>query len=194
MRFFAYSWKHPIKLEKQRLEDDRSAITRKLHLLSISLPSRFTKIISRLSASFNDLYSETYPFVLTHGDLCEMNIMVNAKTGRLNGIIDWIDAKVQPFGLALWGVENALGYMDGDGWHYFEPHEKLVQLFWDTFEHEVGSGTITPDLRKRIRIAQQVGTALRHGFVWTEGSGPKPITEDDRDGLGYLDTFLDVGD
>ena len=101
IRFFAYSWKHPIQLEKQRIEDEQSAGTRKLLLLSTSMPSRFTKILSRLSASVSDLCSETYPFLLTHADLCEMTIMVDAETGRLNGIIDWIDAKIQPFGLAL---------------------------------------------------------------------------------------------
>ena len=44
-----------------------------------------------------------------------MNILVSPITGRITGIIDWAEAKVLPFGLALYGLENLLGYMGPGG-------------------------------------------------------------------------------
>ncbi|KAK3366670.1 hypothetical protein B0T24DRAFT_508791, partial [Lasiosphaeria ovina] len=55
--------------------------------------------------------------VLNHGDLCEMNIPADPKTGRLTGVIDWESACTLPFGMSLWGLENSLGWMDSAGWH-----------------------------------------------------------------------------
>jgi hypothetical protein len=48
--------------------------------------------------------------------------------------------KTQPFGLALWGVENVLGYMDGEIWHYFSNYEQLEKLFRTTLEDELVLG------------------------------------------------------
>ena len=54
---------------------------------------------------------------LNHGDLSEMNILVDPDTGHITGIIDWVKAKVCPFGIPLWGLENILGNMNARGWH-----------------------------------------------------------------------------
>ena len=51
-----------------------------------------------------------------------------------------VTVRIQLFGLALWGVENVLGYMDGEGWHYFSNYEQLEKLFWTTFEDESAPG------------------------------------------------------
>ena len=40
-----------------------------------------------------------------------MSILVAPRTGRATGIIDWAEAEVLHFGLALSGLENLLGYM-----------------------------------------------------------------------------------
>ncbi|KAK8850934.1 Tudor domain-containing protein 15 [Apiospora arundinis] len=61
--------------------------------------------------------SSRLPFVLTHGDISESNILVDPDDGRITGIIDWAEAEVSPFGLALWGLESILGYMNPEGWH-----------------------------------------------------------------------------
>lgn len=120
-------------------------------LLSESLPSRFAKTMLRLSNAVDGLFYPSYPLTLTHSDLCEMNIIVDPETGHIKGIIDWIDAKIQPFGLALWGLQNVLGYMNEEGWHYFDQHEQLEKMFWETFEKELGAETITKELREKIR-------------------------------------------
>lgn len=188
-RFFALSWKNPIVQEEQRTRYCRDDIERKLGLLSVSLPSRFAAIMHQLSYHTGELFSCSFPLVLTHDDLCEMNILVDPKTGQIAGIIDWANAKIQPFGLALWGVENVLGYMDGDGWHYFSNHQQLIALFWAVFEDEVGAGRVTTDDKERIRLARLVGIALRYGFQWDGAGVQRPILESDTS-MKYLDAFL----
>ncbi|KAH0333138.1 hypothetical protein KCU81_g9958, partial [Aureobasidium melanogenum] len=48
------------------------------------------------------------PWVLTHDDLSSMNLLLDAGTGNLRGVVDWADAAVRPFGIALWGLESVL--------------------------------------------------------------------------------------
>jgi len=157
----------------------------------MSLPIRFAKSMLQLLDEVDTLFSDSYPLVLTHTDLCEMNVLVDPKTGHINGIIDWADTRNQPFGLALWGVENVLGYMDGEGWHYLNDHEQLEKLFWTTFEDEVGTGIITVEMREKIRTARLVGIALRYGFAWDATDDRKPISES-HSSFRYLNAFLDT--
>ena len=67
-------------------------------LLSKSLPERYHDTILRLAKSADGLFS-SYPLVLTHSDLCELNIIVDPETGHINGIIDWANAKILPLAL-----------------------------------------------------------------------------------------------
>ncbi len=41
-----------------------------------------------------------------------MNILLSSTTARFTSIIDWAEAGVLPFELALHGLENLLGYVD----------------------------------------------------------------------------------
>jgi len=36
--------------------------------------------------------SREHPVVLTHGDLNEMNILVDPASGRITGVVDWAEA------------------------------------------------------------------------------------------------------
>ena len=47
------------------------------------------------------------PLVLTHGDHCEMNILVDPEDGNIMGIVDWAEARTLPFGFTLYGFENS---------------------------------------------------------------------------------------
>lgn len=47
-----------------------------------------------------------------HEDLCEMNILINFETGNITGIVELTEARILPFGFALWGLENIPGYMN----------------------------------------------------------------------------------
>jgi hypothetical protein len=67
-----------------------------------------------------------------------MNIFVDPNTRHMTGIINWAKARILLFGISLWGFENILGYIDSQGWHYYNNHHKLESLFWQTFEETVG--------------------------------------------------------
>lgn len=159
----------------------------KLDILLRELPSRFINVITKAREELPKLFIPTYPLVLTHGDLCEMNILVNPEAGGITGIIDWAEAKVLPFGMSLWGVQSMLGFMDSSGWHYHENASRLEALFWDVFHRNVG--TISSDDRHAIKIAERAGLLLRYGFIWEDGVIERPINEQDSS-IRYLDAFL----
>ena len=58
-----------------------------------------------------------------------MNLLINPETGNITGIINWAESRVLPFGFALNGLENLLGRMDSEGWHYHDHHRELEALF-----------------------------------------------------------------
>ncbi|KAH8725952.1 hypothetical protein GQ44DRAFT_795184 [Phaeosphaeriaceae sp. PMI808] len=74
------------------------------YLLSRALPFRFTENLRKIRAELPLLFTSTYPLVLSHDDLCEMNIFVDPNTGHITGIIDWAEARILTFGISLWGM------------------------------------------------------------------------------------------
>ena len=143
----------------------------KLTTLSAVLPESFRNL-QHVLKQLGSLFTTTYPQVLSHDDLNEMNIMVDAD-GSIIGIIDWIDARVLPFGISLYGLENLLGYMDGEGWHYFYNHVELRALFWGIFKDEVGE--ISEAEMQAIMVARMAGLLIRYGFTW---DGYKQVPND----------------
>ena len=109
-----------------------------------------------------------------------MNIMVDAD-GNIVGIIDWADARVLPFGVSLYGLENILGHMDGEGWHYCHNHLELRALFWSIFKEQAGEISDT-DMHS-IMVARRAGLFMRYGFTW-DGNKHTPNKDDP-----YLDAF-----
>lgn len=69
-------------------------------LLARNLPSRFAANLERVREELPSLF-KVLPFVLSHGDLNMMNLLVNPKTGNITGIVDWAEARILPFGFAL---------------------------------------------------------------------------------------------
>ena len=87
------------------------------------------------------------PWVLTHQDLSGMNILVDPDSGHITGVVEWVDATIEPFGMALWGLESVLGCSGPNGWSYFgsdpsyshfgcDPSRSRA-LFWRTFLREI---------------------------------------------------------
>ena len=58
-----------------------------------------------------------------------MNLLVNPNTGNITGIVDWVESRILPFDFALYGLENLLGRMDSEGWHYYDRCRELESLF-----------------------------------------------------------------
>ncbi|KAJ5882722.1 uncharacterized protein N7473_011156 [Penicillium subrubescens] len=186
-RFFANSWLNRLS-EAHHSEQSLEDLQGKLDILVHGLPSRFTAVISKLREELPAIFAPTYPLALTHADLCEMNLIVDAKLGGINGIVDWAEAKILPFGMSLWGFQNMLGIMNSSGWHYHENSSRLEGIFWDTFHSQVGK--ISDVEKKAMKIAERTGLVLRYGFTWEDGNVERPANEQDSS-IRYLDAFLD---
>lgn len=198
-RFFAAAWKTPQTADTTAI---RLTCENNLHLLARTLPERFSRDILGLTECLDSIF-KNLPMVLTHGDLCEMNFLVDENTGHLTGVIDWAEAEILPFGFNLWGVENLLGYMDGNGWNYFEGYEELRAVFWTVFygavgaeeEEGEGDGVLASEvLRKQkqeiINVARRMGILFRYGFFWDEDLREKVPVQEGDSGMRYLDAFF----
>ncbi|KAI9725748.1 MAG: hypothetical protein M1828_002631 [Chrysothrix sp. TS-e1954] len=183
-RLFAASWKFPQSIDAGSIQ---ATFAEKLQSLQKDLPARFSDILRELSSNLASVFSERHPAVLTHGDLCEMNFLVDPDTGHLTGVIDWAEAEFLPFGCALWGLENILGYMDLHGWHYFEGYQGLEELFWRTFEDSVGKSL--EENWRAISVARKIGILFRYGYRWDQALQQRIIGESDP-GMKYLDAFI----
>jgi len=124
------------------------------------------------------------PWVLTHQDLSDMNILVDPDSGHITGVVDWADATIEPFGMALWGLESVLGCSGPKGWSYFEndPSQSRA-LFWKIFLKEIGH-TISDECRYAINEVRTLGVLLRYGFCWENGT-MNPVKD-----TMYLDALL----
>lgn len=188
--FFAQSW------NGSQQPEDAAALLAEFHakfdLLARALPSRFSSNLGRVLRDLPALFSGAFPFVLSHGDLCEMNLLVNPETGNITGIVDWAEARILPFGFSMWALENVLGYMDSEGWHYYDNCRELEDLFWQTF---LGEARNASDADMQLtRTARMAGLFYRYGFV-VEGKAVKGVVDHtDASSLAYLDAFCTTDD
>ena len=51
-----------------------------------------------------------FRLAIGYGDLSRTNALAGPRTGEITGIIDHTEAGIQPFGFALYAVENMLGH------------------------------------------------------------------------------------
>jgi len=126
------------------------------------------------------------PWVLTHQDLSDGNIMVDPDSGYIIGVVDWVDATIEPFGMALWGLESVLGYSGPKGWSYYENYSSQARaLFWKTFFREI-EYPIADECRYAINEIKILGILLRYGYHWEDGLVIIPVKD-----TTFLDVFLE---
>lgn len=77
------------------------------------------------------LFIPSYPSVLVHNDLTELNIL-KGDGSCITGIIGWTGARVLPFGKSLYALEKLLDSMSPGGWRYSDDRNMLEELFWQT--------------------------------------------------------------
>jgi hypothetical protein len=65
-----------------------------------------------------------------------MNILVHPHTGHITGVVDWADATIEPFGIALWGLDSVLGCSGSEGWPYFGSIPPIYTLDVITLDHK----------------------------------------------------------
>lgn len=185
-RFFAQSWNHGQSLSPEVVSALEVEFNSKFDRLACDLPYRFASNVNLVRDNLPTLFSGRLPFVISHGDLCEMNILVNHTTGNITGILDWAEARVLPFGFALWGLENFLGWMDSGGWHYYDCQHELEELFWKTFQEEARG--LTSTMLELVKKARMAGLLCRYGFA--EGNESFEVVKiSDAPSKSYLDAF-----
>lgn len=189
-RFFAQSWLsgRPTDPAQVTTAIDRCETT--FAYLTDSLPPRFASHAAKVQSLLPLLRSGDYPVVLTHGDLNEMNILVEPESGEITGVVDWAEASFQPFGFALYALDNALGGMGPDGWKYYDNTEYLRGEFWGTFCGLAGG--LSEGVLERIRLARVAGLLIRYGTPYESGLGGMIGVRSSTGGsLRYLDALLD---
>ncbi|KAF1958943.1 hypothetical protein CC80DRAFT_490711 [Byssothecium circinans] len=185
-RFFVAAWKQPQRVTPTVINNLRHELEVDLHRLSQKLPDRFTGTLNHIREYLPRIF--TLPFVITHGDLNETNILVD-DAGYITGVIDWAESKILPFGMSLWALENVLGYMDGTGWHYYDNAKELRDEFWRVFETNIRG--IQEEVKESIRLARMVGLFLRYGFE-QDGLARGKVRDTDIT-LRYADAFCTGG-
>lgn len=60
--------------------------------MAMTLPSAIQVHVSQSRAALDDIVK--LPWVMTHDDLSSMNLLVDASTGHLQGVVDWADAAI----------------------------------------------------------------------------------------------------
>lgn len=161
------SWK--MSQPKDRESELDAQYRRKLRQLMKTLPHHGA-LIRHCLRRLDDI--KNLPWVLTHADLSAMNIIADQDTGSITGVIDWVDARIEPFGLALWGLNDILGFLgptstSAQGWTWRTkdlPH--YLRLFDDTFSKEVPN--LSSQDREAIEAARMLGILMRHGFDYHE--------------------------
>lgn len=157
--------------------------------LADTLPERFLPAVTDVQAALPALLDGCYPVALTHSDLNEMNILVDPGSGEITGVVDWPGASIQPFGFALYALENALGSMTSDGWKWFDNADDLRDTFWSAFREQTG---LSEPQTRLIKLAGKAGILIRYGTAYDSGF-PGMIGVRDPNAAGdfrYLDALL----
>ncbi|KAI1085117.1 hypothetical protein F5B20DRAFT_521027 [Whalleya microplaca] len=188
--FFAQSWQRAMPVDSNMV--DMSAISAecytKFEYLSSGLPERFLPAVAEGRAGLAALLDGSYPVVLTHGDLNETEILVNPRSGKITGVVDWADSSIQPFGFALYALENALGSMGPRGWEWFDNVEALRSAFWGAFQDQTG---LSEPQRRLVELAGKAGILIRYGMVYESGvPGMRRVRGSNEEDFRYLDALL----
>lgn len=174
-----------------------SSLLWRLHKLACELPSKPLRstaagaVTCVESGCLNGL-----PVVLTHGDLLPSNILVDAQTWSICGLIDWAESEMLPFGLSLYGVEHVLGSLltsaSRPRFAYVGRAAALRRHFWRELCCKVPE-LESREVKEAVALARTIGILLWHGFAWDGGSIDR-VVELGRDGeeLAYLEAFLGV--
>lgn len=171
---------------------DKSAIGAECYArfkyLAEALPERFLPAITEVEAALPALLDGCYPAVLTHGDLNEMNILVDPYSGEITGIVDWSDASIQPFGFTLYALENVLGSMGSSGWRWFNNADDLRNSFWRAFREQTG---VSEPQTRLIKLAGMAGVLIRYGTAYDSGfPGMIGVRDTEGEDFRYLDALL----
>nr|POE47799.1 hypothetical protein CFP56_01128 [Quercus suber] len=155
-RFFVSAWKLPQLSQVTKADRCNAA----LQELLIALPEEFHKAINRVKDHLESILA--LPWVLMHTDLAAGNMLVDPSTGHLTGVVDCAEATMEPFGLALWGLEDILGSHGPQGYTYSIESKTGYDLFRQIFMSETGFDGDA----ELLEWARLLGIFIRHCYIW----------------------------
>ncbi|KAJ5720068.1 hypothetical protein N7493_006946 [Penicillium malachiteum] len=92
---------------------------------------------------------ETLPMVLTHHDFSQVNILVS-EAGNVTGVLDVDEARIEAFGMCIWGLyEGFFGSMEDGRWSFYEEMPLLADAFWGSLWANVPSNLKQRGMEKR---------------------------------------------
>ncbi|KAI5464443.1 hypothetical protein BGZ63DRAFT_377666 [Mariannaea sp. PMI_226] len=185
--FFAQAWVNRQRLNTTEMTGLFAEVRADFDLLAASLPPRFAPNLTRIQRDLPSLFCGALPFVLTHADLSAKNILIDPNRCNITGIIDWADAKILPFGFALWGLETILGHLESDAWHLYGSYRTLEFFFWRSFRKAVPTAESTE--LQLFRLARIAGLFHHFGFVVNNKNEKKVVDESHTTHLAYLDAL-----
>ncbi|PGH11754.1 hypothetical protein AJ80_07015 [Polytolypa hystricis UAMH7299] len=188
-RFFAQSWQNSSQLDPNTVSAIFKNCFSSFDYLSSNLPFHFQKTVTRVQEVLPTLFYGKYPLVVTPGDLSEMNILANPETGEITGIIDWAEAGIQPFGFALYALDNILGYLTLNRWVFYGSFEYLRDEFWRIFCELVGG--VSKSEMELIQLARLAGLFLRYGIPDEPGrKGVVGVGGEDNSSMMVLEALI----
>ncbi|OAA63964.1 Aminoglycoside phosphotransferase [Cordyceps fumosorosea ARSEF 2679] len=107
--FLAQSWLQPQPVPPEHRDKIKAEYKHDLGRLHSSVPERFWPHVETCLVSLDAIMS--LPMALVHRDFGACNVLVDAETCHLRGVIDWAEAVVCPFGLNLHSVVSFAGTM-----------------------------------------------------------------------------------
>lgn len=175
-----------------------SVLDRKLMRLALELPTPALRAFaSRVQKSAHVL--KRLPVVLVHGDLLPTNIMVDAATFSINGLVDWSESELLPFGICLYGLDHLLGFMDRQsdgtprGFVYYDQAAGLRELFWETLRSAVPA-LESEEVREAVQVSRDTGVLLWYGFAFDDGRIDRVVQPGkDVEDLNHLEAFTGCG-
>ncbi|KAI0154659.1 hypothetical protein GGR57DRAFT_502407 [Xylariaceae sp. FL1272] len=155
------SWEAESLMKTEDYENDRAQIQKRLSILKqCGKYPYLADFFDEAEACLPTLFGDAYPKVLTHGDLSWRNFLLDEKTYKLSGIIDWSLASIRPFGMDL-KVLLLLQFYDVDekGVTFYEGHESFREIFWDEFWKVTGTEETK---RKNVRHLAELAGKLKY--------------------------------
>ncbi|KAF2651709.1 hypothetical protein K491DRAFT_606392 [Lophiostoma macrostomum CBS 122681] len=117
---------------------------------------------------------DEWPVVLNHGDLIPSNILIDAETGAMTGVVDWAEAEWLPFGTCLYALEHLLGYLETS-----EDPSPSTSASASASASASTSTSTSASAPTRLRLMRDVGVLLWYGYAWDEGRIDRVVNEED---------------
>ncbi|KAI0161987.1 hypothetical protein GGR57DRAFT_517440 [Xylariaceae sp. FL1272] len=167
-KYFGNCLVHRKEVDDIALDSYRDSARYKLHVLqeNISMYPHLRDILPEIQRNLRELFSSSWPQVVTHGNLTQHTILVNETSNMIDGILDWPVVSPAPFGMELSILRASLGTMTPKGWQDYDCRNELETKFWDSVWRwaRIEDPAEKQHFKTMARFAEQLGAILQFAF------------------------------